>query len=132
MTILFDGNLTKNSPAPFAGVNLKSYIHPEAVYNDGFNAKKYGIPDVNYSFGLFTIDPGHEWPATKFSISEVSYCIEGEGIFICDGIEYPIKPGSVIYIPKGEVRIIKNTSTAPLKYLCIVSPAWKPEYEEAL
>jgi mannose-6-phosphate isomerase-like protein (cupin superfamily) len=132
MTILFDGNITKNSLTPFAGVTLKSYIHPEAIYNDGFTAEQHGIPDVSFSFGLFTIDPGHEWPATKFSISEVSYCIQGKGIFICDGIEYAIKPGAVIYIPKGEVRIIKNTSNIPLKYLCIVSPAWKPEYEEVL
>jgi mannose-6-phosphate isomerase-like protein (cupin superfamily) len=67
-----------------------------------------------------------------FDIAEVSYCLEGEGIWICDGKEFDFKPGYVIYVSSAEVRIIKNTSTVPLKYLCIVDPAWQPEYETVL
>lgn len=132
MAIIFDGNNTKNSPEAFPGVTLKSYIHPLPEYNDGYDSNKHGIPDVRFSFGLFKIDVGAEWPATRFDLAEVSYCLVGEGIFICDGIEHVFKSGSVIYIPKGETRVIKNTSDIPLEYLCIVDPAWLPKYELVL
>ncbi len=132
MAIIFDGNQTKISPEAFPGVTLKSYVHPLACYNDGYDTTRHGTPDVRFSFGLFTIEVGHEWPATKFDLAEVSYCLQGEGVFICDGVRYPFKQGTVIYIPKGEVRIIKNTSEVPLQYLCIVDPAWRPEYEVVL
>lgn len=132
MAIIFDGNQTKNSPEAFPGVVLKSFIHPKEEFHDGYNTAIYKAPEVNFSFGLFTIEPYAQWPATKFDIAEVSYCLEGEGIFICNEVEHQVKQGSVIYIPKGEVRIIKNTGNMPLKYLCIVDPAWLPEYEEVL
>ncbi len=132
MTKVFNGNHTKNSPVAFPGVILKSYIHPMPEYNDGYDTLKYDSPEVDFSFGLFTIKPRAQWPATKFDIAEVSYCLEGEGVFICDGAEYLVKPGFVIYIPKGVTRIIKNISDVELKYLCIVRPAWKPEYETVL
>lgn len=132
MAIIFNGNLTQDSPEAFPGVTLKSFIHPESIYNDGFDTKIHGAPNVGFSFGLFRLEVGVVWPATRFSIAEVSYCIEGEGIFICDDIEHEFKKGHVIYIPKNETRVIKNTGNIPLKFLCIVDPAWKPEYEETL
>jgi mannose-6-phosphate isomerase-like protein (cupin superfamily) len=116
MAFVFNGNDVKNSPEAFDGVVLKSYIHPIDIYNDG----------------LFEICVGKSWPATRFDVSEVSYCLEGDGVFICDGVEHRFGAGDVIYIPKGEVRIIHNKGDTSLKYLCIVDPAWEPKYESVL
>lgn len=133
MAYVFNGSKTKDTPESFPGVMLKSFIHPDPQFHDGYvSGQDYEAPQVRFSFGLFTIDPHHQWPATRFDIAEVSYCIEGEGLFICDDIEHSFKTGDVIYIPKGEARIIKNTSNKPLKYLCIVDPAWQPEYSTLL
>lgn len=132
MTIVFEANEVKDSPEAFPGVVLKSFIHPDPQYHDGYNSQQYGTPEVAFSFGLFTLEPYAQWPATRFDITEVSYVLEGKGIFICDGKEHRVKAGSVIYIPKGEVRVIKNTTERPLKYLCIVDPAWQPAYEHVL
>ncbi|MCE2992885.1 MAG: cupin domain-containing protein [Alphaproteobacteria bacterium] len=132
MAFVFNGNDVKNSPEAFDGVVLKSYIHPIDIYNDGYTKAQYQMPDVGFSFGLFEICVGKSWPATRFDVSEVSYCLEGDGVFICDGVEHRFGAGDVIYIPKGEVRIIHNKGDTSLKYLCIVDPAWEPKYESVL
>ena len=132
MVIIFDGNKTKNSPEAFPGVTLKSFIHPDPKYNDGYNANPLGTPEVGFSFGLFTIEPFGIWPNTCFSITDICYCLSGEGILIANDTEYNFQSGAVIYIPKNTARIIKNILDTPLKYLSIVDPAWKPEYETVL
>jgi len=106
MTILFDGNVTKNSLTPFAGVTLKSYIHPEAIYNDGFTAEQHVIPDVSFSFGLFTIDPGHEWPATKFSMNNKKHFKHTFKIFVyCfSSMETRIRGSAIAQISKLKIN----------------------------
>lgn len=132
MAFVFNKDNVKISPEAFDGVLLKSFIHPIEIYNDGYTAQDYTLPDVRFSLGLFEIGVGKSWPATRFDINEVSYCLEGDGVFICDNVEHKFSSGDTIYIPKGEVRIINNVGRVPLKYLCIVDPAWDPKYEEVL
>lgn len=43
-----------------------------------------------------------------------------------------VKEGQAIYIPSNSKQRIKNTGTEDLIFLCIVEPAWRPEYEEIL
>lgn len=132
MAVIFNGNLTKKSPEAFPGVVLQSFIHPDPQFHDGYDTTKHFPPKVNFSLGLFTIAPHSTWPATRFDISEVNYVIEGTAIITCNNATETVSKGSVIYIPKGEIRIIANTSDKPFIYICVVDPAWKPEYETVI
>jgi mannose-6-phosphate isomerase-like protein (cupin superfamily) len=132
MAIIFDGNTTKKSPEVFPGITLQSFIHPTPEYNDGYDATQQTPPDVQFSLGLFTFAPHSEWPATRFDIAEVVYITEGKGIIVCNNEQTTVKKGSVVYIPKGEIRTIKNISDKPFTYICIVYPAWQPEYETVI
>lgn len=130
--IIFSGDKVKTTPPIFDGVTLRSFIHPETKYNDGFSILEKGQPEVRYSFGMFTIKKGKHWPPTRFSISDVMYILEGKAVLEIDGKKHQVKQGDVIYIPPNQVRVIHVVGDQDFKYLSIVDPAWLPEYEQVL
>lgn len=130
--LVFNGDLVKPTPPVFEGVTLKSFIHPEPAFNDGFESVDLGRPEARYSFGLFTIEKGKFWPLTRFSISEVDYILEGQAEFEIEGEKIHAQKGDVVYIPPHQARTIHVLGDQNLKYLSIVDPAWLPQYEEVL
>ncbi len=36
--------------------------------------------------------------------TELYYVLEGEGLVVLDGVEHPVKPGSIVHIPPGVVH----------------------------
>lgn len=130
--IIFTEKQVSITPPIFEGVTLKSFLHPDPQYNDGFSSFEQGLPEVRYSFGLFVIEKNKQWPLTRFSVSEVNYILEGAAIFEVEGTSYPLHPGDVIYIPPQQARSIRVVGDKDLKFLSIVDPAWLPQYEEVL
>lgn len=130
--LVFNGNQVKTTPPVFEGVTLKSFLHPEPMFNDGFESDDLGRPDIRYSFGLFIIEKGKFWPLTRFSISEVDYILEGQAEFEVEGEKIQAQKGDVVYIPANQARTIRVLGDQNLKYLSIVDPAWLPHYEEVL
>jgi len=131
-SIVFNENDVKTTPPVFDGVALKSFIHPESLFNDGFSSSEKGVPEVRYSFGLFVIEKGKHWPLTRFSVSEVNYILEGYAEFEVEGEKLRVQKGDVIYIPPHQARSIHVIGDQDLKFLSIVDPAWLPQYEEVL
>lgn len=130
--IVFNEDDVKTTPPVFDGVTLKSFIHPEPLFNDGFSSAALGLPEVRYSFGLFLIEKGKHWPLTRFSIVEVNYILEGCAEFEVEGEKLRVQKGDVIYIPPHQARSIHVIGDQDLKFLSIVDPAWLPQYEEVL
>ena len=50
---------------------------------------------------------------------EIYYYFRGEGVLTLDGVEYPVKPGSVALIPRNCTHITKNTGDGELCYACV-------------
>jgi mannose-6-phosphate isomerase-like protein (cupin superfamily) len=45
--------------------------------------------------------------------------VDGEGIVVANGTEYPLKTGQAIMIPKGTERSIRNPSESAFAYLSL-------------
>jgi mannose-6-phosphate isomerase-like protein (cupin superfamily) len=57
---------------------------------------------------------------------EVLFILRGEGRMWAGGTNTPIKPGSCIYLPKGQVHCVENTGTDELRLLGAFYPAGSP------
>lgn len=50
---------------------------------------------------------------------EIYYYFRGEGTVTLDGVEYPVRPGSVAFIPRNCSHITKNLGDEELCYTCV-------------
>jgi mannose-6-phosphate isomerase-like protein (cupin superfamily) len=87
---------------------------------------------IHYSLAWAKVSPGQVTLAHRLKVTEVYYLIEGKGIMHIDDKTAPVAAGQAVYIPPGAVQKIKNTGSTDLIFLCIVDPAWKPEFEEVI
>jgi mannose-6-phosphate isomerase-like protein (cupin superfamily) len=82
-----------------------------------------------YSLAHATVRVGESSTPHALKTSEVYYILEGEGeMHIGDEVSN-VHAGQAIVISPNARQYIKNSGTIDLKFLCIVDPAWKPEYE---
>jgi mannose-6-phosphate isomerase-like protein (cupin superfamily) len=100
---------------------LRELIHPDKA-------------DLNlrYSLAHATIAPGQMTVWHKLKTSELYYILEGTGRMYIEQEEKDVFPNQAIYIPPLSTQRIKNTGTKPLKFICIVDPAWRKQDEEIL
>jgi len=100
---------------------LREILHPEKARLD-----------LGYSLAHAVVKPGDTSLRHRLSVSEVYYVLAGEGDMHIDGETRRVGPGDAIYIPPHALQCITNTGRADLRFLCIVDPAWRKEYEEVL
>lgn len=61
--------------------------------------------------------------------SEAYYILAGGGVMHIDDEERQVRAGDAILIPPGAVQFFENTGDAPVVFLAIVEPAWRPEID---
>jgi quercetin dioxygenase-like cupin family protein len=88
------------------GVTKQIVIGPEDGY-DGF-------------FRVFTVQPGGTTPYHAHTWFHANYVLEGQGKVVIEGVDNPVKAGSVAYIDGGTKHNFVNTGTTPLKFICLV------------
>ena len=76
------------------GVTKRILIGPEDGY-DGF-------------FRVFTVEPGGKSPYHAHAWFHANYILEGKGTIVIDGVEQPIRAGSVAYIEGGKKHNFVN------------------------
>jgi mannose-6-phosphate isomerase-like protein (cupin superfamily) len=74
--------------------------------------------------GLNAFEPGqsHDLHAHE-GMDKVYQVIEGEGQFLLEGRELPMKAGDMLAVPPGEPHGVRNTGTGRLLVLVILAPA---------
>ncbi len=77
--------------------------------------------------GVFTIVmPGDKGGAYHYheEREHLIVIIEGEGVEIVEGKEFPVKAGDVLFVPAGEKHTIVNKSKREMRYLgfCSCTP----------
>ncbi len=63
---------------------------------------------------LVKMAPGGTSPAHRHPHPQIFYVISGTGIVRLDGVEHPLKPGSVVRVLDGELHDFVNTGTEDL------------------
>lgn len=100
-------------------VKLHKTMHEDEVSRVSRNFfKDYDVEGVFNSCDHGTYYTGGSVPAHSHDdVHEIFYFIRGTGLFILDGKEIPVKPGSVINVPPKSVHEIRNTGVDLLQHL---------------
>ncbi|WP_022850833.1 cupin domain-containing protein [Limisalsivibrio acetivorans] len=105
--------------------NLENIDSVEMNIEGALNVMKQAAVGKKEGWGdhvmrVFTItDKGHtpkhshEWP-------HINYIIEGEGVLHMDGVDHPVRKGSVAYVPAGTEHQFKSASSEVFRFVCIV------------
>ncbi len=73
--------------------------------------------------GSHTMDPGgFAQEHAHGNEQEAMFFYEGTGVATVDGVEYDIRPESVMLAPAGVTHSIRNTGDVPLKFVFIYGP----------
>jgi mannose-6-phosphate isomerase-like protein (cupin superfamily) len=87
---------------------------------------------LRYSLAHAELAPG-EWSRLhRLATSEVYHILSGAGIMEIDGECRDTIPGDTIYIPPQARQRIFCPGPNPLRFLCIVDPAWREADEDVL
>ncbi|NJL84698.1 MAG: cupin domain-containing protein [Chloroflexaceae bacterium] len=84
---------------------------------------------LRYSLAQAILPPGQTSTPHALSTSEVYYVLSGHGEMHIDGETQEVEAGDAVYIPPNARQFLRNLSSEPLVFLCIVDPAWRPEDE---
>lgn len=82
-----------------------------------------------YSLAHATLPPGASSLPHTLATHELYYILSGSGVMHIEGESTVVDAGAAIEIPPGARQWIENTGGEPLRFLCIVDPAWRPEDE---
>lgn len=96
----------------------------EGVYKQVPISRNNGTP--NFSFRVFTIEPGGHTPLHNHPFEHVNYVIEGKGVVVSGDKELELKKGDFVLVQPGETHQYRNTSKNQLMLLICAVPK---EYE---
>jgi quercetin dioxygenase-like cupin family protein len=86
-------------------------------------SRENGAP--NFSFRVFTIEPGGHTPLHSHPFEHLNYVIEGNGVLFAENRENPIKKGDFLMVLPGETHQYRNNSTAPVLFICAVPNSYE-------
>jgi quercetin dioxygenase-like cupin family protein len=81
-------------------------------------AKEDGAP--NFAMRMFEIAPGGHTPLHRHPHEHEVFVVEGAGVFVHEGADYPIARDDVVFVPGGDEHCFKNTGSAALRMLCLI------------
>jgi mannose-6-phosphate isomerase-like protein (cupin superfamily) len=113
----------KDCPEFLAGDQtiLRELVHPDKA-----------SLDLRYSIAHGRLEQGTRSKRHRLEVSELYYFLAGRGIFRIGEELAAVEAGSVVYVPPGSVQSVQNTGGQSLEFLCLVEPAWRPDFEEIL
>ena len=68
----------------------------------------------------FTVSPGGHTPYHTHDWYHLVYVVKGEGSVRFEGVDRPIREGSVVHVEAGKVHGFTCTGPADMQFLCLV------------
>jgi quercetin dioxygenase-like cupin family protein len=109
-----------------ATISHPSVIHPadHAVYSSAKMGKSTLFSSPRLLVGLNAFEPGQEHALHAHAgLDKVYQVVEGEGHFLLEGRELPMRAGDLLVAPDGVPHGVKNSGTGRLLILAILAPA---------
>ena len=111
---------TLKSPGPSTSgvVSLEKAVEKKTDWGGlriSHEGETYACKDVLSAH--VTVNPG-QWPHPEHQHAEEEFCVlvEGEGVWLLNGKEYPAKKGDVFYVAPWDMHTMKNTGTKPFVF----------------
>lgn len=116
----------EDSPSFWQPVPANGYIRN--ILNRGVTQGK-----ANFAMGTQTVPPGcMVREHTHDRVEEVIHVLQGTGIARIEGVEYPIQPGSTVYVGLNRKHHFINTGTEPITWLWLVMPGGLDDFFEQI
>ncbi len=104
--------------------------HPEAIHPEDhavYNVRKMGKSTIFQSdrlmVGLNGFEAGQEHALHAHpGMDKVYHVLSGEGLFLLEGCELPMRSGSLLVAPADVPHGIRNTGSGRLLVLAILAP----------
>lgn len=74
----------------------------------------------SFTMRQFEVAPGGCTPKHQHAYEHEVFVFEGSGVAIDGDQQYPLRPGSVVFVPPNQVHQFRNTGPGPLKFLCLI------------
>ena len=74
----------------------------------------------NFEMRMFELACGGHTPLHTHPHEHEVFIVAGDGIFVCEGREYPFGPEHAIFVPGDKEHCFKNTGDSVLRFLCII------------
>ncbi len=81
-------------------------------------AKEHGAP--NFAMRRFRVKPGGYTPYHTHDYEHEVYVLDGKGVAIIEGEEYPLEKDSFILVPPNLRHQFRNTGDSDLIFLCVI------------
>lgn len=107
-------------------MNHPSIIRPSdhAVYSSSKMGKSTIFESTRLLVGLNAFEPGQVHSLHAHAGQDKVYqVIEGEGLFLLEGRELPMKAGDLLIAPEGIAHGVRNSGNHRLLVLAILAPA---------
>ena len=102
-----------------------SVIRPRehAAYDAGKMGKRTLFESARLLVGLNAFEPGQSHALHAHAgMDKVYSVIEGEGVFLLENRELPMRAGDLLVAPEGVPHGVRNTGTGRLLVLAILAP----------
>ena len=110
-------------------MNHPSIIRPSdyAAYSSAKMGKSTIFESSRLLVGLNAFEPGQEHALHAHAGQDKVYqVLEGEGLFLLEGRELPMKAGDLLVAPEGVAHGVRNSGIRRLLVLAILAPAPHP------
>jgi len=74
----------------------------------------------NFAMRMFEVQPGGHTPLHTHPHEHEVFIVEGTGMFVCEGTEYPFEPEHAIFAPGGKEHCFQNTGDSVMRFLCLI------------
>ena len=109
----------------------RQFDHPTVIRpsdHAAWRADKMGKSTIFESprllVGLNAFEPGQAHPLHAHAgMDKVYQVVEGEGVFLLEGRDLPMKAGDLLVAPDGVAHGVRNTGQSRLLVLLILAPA---------
>jgi quercetin dioxygenase-like cupin family protein len=81
-------------------------------------SKDDGAP--TFAMRMFEIEPGGNTPLHAHPHEHEVFVLAGAGVFVHKGLNHPIGPEDVVFVPGGDEHCFRNTGDVTLRFLCLV------------
>lgn len=75
------------------------------------------------AIGLAVLPPGCATPAHRHEAEELATVLAGDGLIVIDGVEHPVRQGSVVLTPSQSEHVTKANGEEPLVIWWVYAPA---------
>ena len=80
----------------------------------------------NFSFRVFTLEPGGHSPHHSHEVEHVNYVISGRGALVDgDGNLNPLGAGDFAFVAPHDVHQFRNTGDEPFVFICAVPRSYE-------